>query len=437
MEKDYKKNSISLLGAIFLGTGVMISAGIFALTGQIAELSSKYFPIILIIGSIVTYFSAYSYIKFSQHYPSAGGIGMYLVEAYGKGVIASTASLMMIVSMIINQSLVARTFGSYLMTLFNQENNMIIIPALGVGLLIFSLIINLSGNAFIQGFTGIMSIVKIVGIILFSLGALYASGFVISFSQTSSATANPSLIDAFASIALAILAFKGFTTITNNGKEIVKPKKNVAKAIIFSILISLIVYLSVAFGVSGNLTVSEIIESKDYALAEAARPLFSGFGLYFTVSLAIIATITAIIASVFAVSRLIAMLADMGMIPHKQINENVRTQKQTLFYTVILAIILTIFFDLSRIASLGAILYIAMDIVIHVGLAFKKRKDINAKQWIVLSAIILDALVLSAFIYVKLLSDPFIVLIAIGMILALIVMEIFFFKSKDKSESNA
>jgi amino acid transporter len=39
MTNDYEKNSITLPGAVAMGTGVMIGAGIFALTGQIAELA--------------------------------------------------------------------------------------------------------------------------------------------------------------------------------------------------------------------------------------------------------------------------------------------------------------------------------------------------------------------------------------------------------------
>jgi hypothetical protein len=67
---NYKKNSITLVGAVGLGTGVMISAGIFALLGQVAELSGQWFPLIFIIGSIVTGFSSYSYIKMSQEFTS-------------------------------------------------------------------------------------------------------------------------------------------------------------------------------------------------------------------------------------------------------------------------------------------------------------------------------------------------------------------------------
>ncbi len=38
---SYANNSLSLTGAVSMGTGVMIGAGIFALTGQVAELSGS------------------------------------------------------------------------------------------------------------------------------------------------------------------------------------------------------------------------------------------------------------------------------------------------------------------------------------------------------------------------------------------------------------
>ena len=91
----------------------MIGAGIFALLGQVAELSGTWFPYIFVLGALISAFSAYSYIKVSNTYPSAGGIAMILKKAYGKSTITASASLLMALSMVINESLVARTFGSY------------------------------------------------------------------------------------------------------------------------------------------------------------------------------------------------------------------------------------------------------------------------------------------------------------------------------------
>lgn len=231
MSQQYKKNSISLIGAVGLGTGVMISAGIFALVGQVAELSGAWFPLIFIIGSIVTAFSAYSYVKMSQEYPSAGGIGMFLVKAYGEGTSAASAALMMAISMVINQSLVARTFGTYTIQLFEGEQATWLVPLLGVGLIVFSFLVNISGNAFIQSFTSVASLVKIIGLSSMAIAGIWAADFAMTAPDQGSNPPDTNMIHAIAGIALTILAFKGFTTITNSGEEITKPKKNVGRAI--------------------------------------------------------------------------------------------------------------------------------------------------------------------------------------------------------------
>jgi amino acid transporter len=109
----YSKGSLSLPGTIAMGTGVMIGAGIFALTGQVAELAGGLlFPVAFIVAAVISGFSAYSYIKVASAYPSAGGIAMILKKAYGETTVTGAAALLMALSMIINESLVARTFGT-------------------------------------------------------------------------------------------------------------------------------------------------------------------------------------------------------------------------------------------------------------------------------------------------------------------------------------
>lgn len=168
----YKPNSLILKGAVSLGTGVMIGAGIFALLGQVAELAGTLFPTVFLIGAIVTAFSAYSYIKFSSTYPSAGGIAMYLEKAYGKGLITGFGALLMAFSMVINESLVARTFGTYTIQLFNIEEGSFIVPLLGVGLLVFAFVVNISGNRVIEEFSSFMAFIKIAGIAIFGIAGL-------------------------------------------------------------------------------------------------------------------------------------------------------------------------------------------------------------------------------------------------------------------------
>ena len=410
-QANYKKNSLSLAGTVAMGTGVMIGAGIFALTGQIAELSGPLFPLAFLIGAVISGFSAYTYIKVSNKYPSAGGIAMILKKSYGPSTVTGAAALMMAFSMIINESLVARTFGTYTLQLFDISRDSILVSILAIVLIIFAFIINIAGNRVIGAISAVTAILKIGGILVFSLAILWATGFTFEFTQSAPGeTASPTGF--IAGIALAILAFKGFTTITNSGGEVVDPEKNVGRAIMISLGICLLVYMTVALAVGSTLSISEIITAKDYALAEAARPAFGDYGVWFTVAVAIIATASGLLASVFAVSRMLAMLTDMKLIPHSHFGMSGGVQKHTLVYTVVAAGLLAAFFDLSRIASLGAIFYLVMDVVIHWGVYRYLREDVCAKEWVLLCAIILDLLVLGAFLMMKAGSDPIIIVIS-------------------------
>ncbi|MFT7233373.1 MAG: amino acid transporter [Cyclobacteriaceae bacterium] len=416
---NYKKDSLSLKGAVALGTGVMIGAGIFALLGQVAELSGTWFPYIFIVGAIISGFSAYSYIKVSNAYPSAGGIAMILMKAYGKTTLTAAASVLMAFSMIINESLVARTFGSYTLQLFEVAENPLWVPALGVALLIVAYIINVSGNKVIEKTSQFMAVIKIAGIIVFSIGGLWAAYFTLGDLLPSTVeTSGYSAASYIGAIALSILAYKGFTTITNSGGEITNPHKNVGRSIIISLLICTAVYFLVAIAVNSSLSIAEIVKAKDYSLAEAARPAFGKYGLYFTVGIAIVATISGVIASIFAVSRMTAMLTDMKLIPHSHFGMSGSVQKHMLLYVVIIAIALTIFFDLSRIASIGAIFYLVMDMIVHWGVFKHLRREVNANGVILISALLLDLIVLIAFLWIKVNSDIFVVIVsAIGVVL--------------------
>mgnify|MGYP000990240090 FL=1 len=147
----YQKNSLSLTGTVALGTGVMIGAGIFSLTGQMAQLAGSAFPFAFLAAAIVVSFSAYSYIKISDKYPSAGGIGMYLHKMYGHSLTTAFHALLMYVSMVIAQSFLARTFGSYTLQLFDVEQTAFWVPTLGAFLIAGIFAFNLTSNRYIQG----------------------------------------------------------------------------------------------------------------------------------------------------------------------------------------------------------------------------------------------------------------------------------------------
>lgn len=411
-----------------MGTGVMIGAGIFALAGHVAEYAGPWFPAAFMIAAIISAFSAYTYIKMSNKYPSAGGIAMILHKAYGQSAVTGACALLMAFSMVINESLVARTFGTYTLQLYDAGEKQWLVPVLAVALIAGSFLINLAGNKYIGAVSKITAILKVGGILAFAAAALWESGF--SFEATTTSDSSDYSFTGFlAGVALAILAYKGFTTITSSGDEVKNPERNVGRAIMISLGVCLAVYMTVAFAAGSSLTIEELVAARDYALAEAARPALGRYGVIFTVTIAIIATASGLLASIFAVSRMLAMLTEMNLIPHSHFGMPGRIQKHTLVYTVVLAAFLAVFFDLSRIASLGAIFYLVMDIAIHWGVYRHLRHDVEAKGWILLSAIALDAVALGAFLAIKSAADPLIVFTAIAAIIIIFAFERFYLRS--------
>ena len=399
----YQEGSLSLIDAVSMGTGVMVGAGVFALTGQMAAQAGGLFPLAFIAAAIIAAFSAYSYIKLSAANPSAGGIAMYLKMAYGKGTATAGFSLLMYFSMVINESLVARTFGTYTLELFDVPEDSWLVPALGVGLLLVAFIVNLLGNDVVGKLSIATAALKVGGIAIFAVVGLWLSG--LTFEPLTSA--QDSTASGFlAATALGILAYKGFTTITNSGGEVVNPKKNVGRAIVISLTICGLLYTLVAFAVVGSLSLDEIKSAKDYVLAEAARPVLGEAAVWFTVLIAIIATVSGVIASAFAVSRMLAMLTNMGLVPHRHFGMPGDVQTHTLVYTIVIAIVLTVSMDLSRIAAMGAFFYLVMDIAIHWGVLRRLRGEVSANPVILVVAILLDLVALGALLVVKGGSDP-------------------------------
>ena len=416
MDKDgrtthYDKGSLTLSGTVMLGTGVMIGAGIFALTGQMAEMVGVLFPLAFLAAAVVVSFSAYSYVKISNAYPSAGGIGMYLHKAYGDSLPTAFNALLMYFSMVIAQSFLARTFGSYTMQLFGGDESGRTVAMLGVGLIIFAFIVNLLSNRFIQKVAGFIGVLKIGGILVFGIiGVWVADSLALDFGHTDNVETSGNFLGA---TALGILAFKGFTTITNSGSEVIDPKRNVGRAIVISIIACVVIYTLVGFSVASNLSLSEIIDTRDYSLAAAARPALGEYGVWFTVAIAMTATAGGILASIFAVSRMLAMLTEMKLVPHRHFGMPGSIQKHTLVYTVVLGIFLTAFFDLSRIAALGIVFYLVMDIAIHWGVIRYLADEIKAKRWVPIVAIVFDLLALIGFVWVKLNADPWVIGVAL------------------------
>jgi amino acid transporter len=145
--------------------------------------------------------------------------------------------------------LVVQTFGAYTLQVVDLGPAAFWVPTLGVILLAAALAVNVASNRLIESTAAVMAIIKIGGLAVFAIVGL-------SLVDLSSVAARPTEDELVASpegfvaaVALAILAYKGFTTITNSGGEIVGPHRNTGRAIVISLAICSLLYLLIDIAV--------------------------------------------------------------------------------------------------------------------------------------------------------------------------------------------
>ncbi|MBH0022916.1 APC family permease [Salinibacterium sp. SWN248] len=415
-----RTDKISLMGSVSLGTGVMIGAGIFALVGQVAEFAGDFFPLAFLLGAIVAAISSYSYVRYSSVNPSAGGIAMLLKDAYGPGVAAGSFSLFMYVSMVVAESLLARTFGTYLLRPFGLQDSVILVPILGVAAIATAAIVNFVGNTVVERSATITAIAKIIGIAVLAIAGLIGvsaggEGFLAKSSGDSI-----SIVGVLAGTTLCVLAYKGFTTITNQGDDIRDPKRNIARSILISLAICTFLYLLITVSVSSSIGASGAVDARNYALAQAAEPFFGAWGVGITVAIAVVATLSGLLASLYSVSRLYGMLQEMKQAP--SLPKSV--PHQPMIITAGLAILVTVFLDLSQIASMGVFLYLTMDMAVQWAVIRRLRAKIEARIWLPVLTIVLDLAILIPFAVLKIQSDLFTVIVAAVVAAAIVAAQV-------------
>ena len=415
-----------------MGTGVMVGAGIFALTGQVADLAGPLFPLALLAAAGVAGLGSYSYVKAAQSQPSAGGIAMILTQAYGRSTVAAGSAMLMALSMVLNEALVARTFGTYLTEPFGVAAGWLV-PVLAVLAIAGAVAINLARNESIGWLQTGGAIIKIGGIGLLAVAAMAVSGFSYEAGSEGLSTGT-SLAGFVAATGLGVLAYKGFTTITNDGSELQNPSRNVGRAIVISLVICAVVYLVVAIGAGSSLTVEQIVDAQNYALAEAARPALGQAGVIATVVVAVVACLTGLIASMFAVSRMLTMVTDMRMIPHRHFGMPGSVRHHILVYLGVVAALLAVVLDLSQIAAVGIVFYLVMDIAIQWGVLTRIRHDIHARAWVVIAALAADAVVLVAFMAMRGREAPWVIAGALAGAVAVFAFEAWYLRRHPEAE---
>ncbi len=414
----YKSGSkVSFWSAVAMGIGAMVGAGIFALLGQAGMIAGNAVWISFIIGGLIALLSGYSIGRLGARFPSSGGFVEYLVQAYGEGIFSGAISVLMYISALVSVSLIARVFGSYAYELLPASSPHIFVEIFTASIILFFMAINLQGASSVAKIENIVVFLKISALVIFAI-----AGIITLEPAKLSPALYPPINKIFFSLAITFFAYEGFRIITNAAEDMPNPAKTLPRAIMTSILIVMVLYVAVSFAVFGNLSAKEVIRAQDYALAEAARPAFGATGFIIMTLAALLATSSAINASLYAATNVTYRLARLGELP-SVFGKPIKRSREGLIISSIAILIMALFFDLSSIAAIGAVSTLIIHMIVHIG-HLRVIKKTKASSILVVAAIIFTFGAIALSLIYLMGERPQIIFWIIGFIVLAFIIEI-------------
>ncbi len=413
--------NIGLLGAISIGIGGMVGGGIFAVLGEAVSLAHGATAIAFVIAGFVALLSAYSYAKLSVKYQSEGGTVTFIDNAFGDNILSGSLNLMLWLSYLVTISLYATAFASYGATFFSHQSSLLTHILISVAIFVPA-VINLLSSSFVSKSEAIIVTIK-VSLLVFII--------IMGFSYVEVEKLSPQHYASNFSIVVAgmiiFVAYEGFELIANAAEDIKNPEKNLPRAFYTSVIVVITLYILIAVITTGSVDESVLMQAKDYALAEAAKPSLGHTGFVIVSLAALLSTFSAINATIYGNARLGYVIAKDGMLPRSLMDEDTKTGVpfKGVLYTTILSLLLANSINLTEIAIIGSAGFLLIFLLTNLS-AYKLHKEIGANKSITIISSLSTFAALSTLLLHTYKSNPHAVIIFISFIIISLLFELIY-----------
>jgi APA family basic amino acid/polyamine antiporter len=345
-KKPKLKRRVSLFALKVYGVGNVLGAGIYSLIGEVVGITGNLSWLAFIVASITGALTGLSYAELSAIYPKSAAEFVYTEEAFKKRILSFILGWIIIFSGILSAATVALAFGGYL-------SGLIGIPSIYLNIIFAILLVVILGVVNLIGIKTstrtniIFTLIEASGLIIIIIIGIPSFGTVDYFALPAAST----FTAVFSSVALIFFAYIGFEDIANIAEEVKEPHKNLPKAIIYSIIITTVVYCLTAISIVSILDYN-IIAASEAPLNEVATAVLGPIGGVIMSSIALFATANTVLIMLIVTSRMMYGMARDKALPKGlgKISSKFRTPIIAVILTTCFTIVPIIFGDISLVA---------------------------------------------------------------------------------------
>ena len=312
-----RSEKLGLLEVVAMGVGGMVSGGIYAVLGVAMQQAGNAVPLSYLVGGVITLLTAYSYLKLTLHYGEHGGAFTFVEHATDNHHIAGFVGWVLIVGYVGVMAMYAFAFGAYTLTaaraIVGIDLPQLLRPVISVLMVGAFVGLNLSGIQETGLFEDIAVYVKVVVLLsLATLGIVFYGGEPLAMEFFDKGYLSP--ITGFAVI---FVSYEGFQLLVYDYDDIENVERTLPIGMYVSIGIAILIYVSVSFMATLQLTPEQLLAHEETALAAAVSniPFLGAVGFVLVIISAIKSTSSGINATLFGTSRLVHEIATEGAIP--------------------------------------------------------------------------------------------------------------------------
>ena len=300
------RRDLGLIDAVGVGLGAIIGAGIFVVTGVAAGVAGPAFIVALLIAGIAATCNALSSAELAASYPQSGGTYEYGYRLLHP-LLGFSAGWMFLASKLAAGGTVALGFGSYFSKLVPFAD-----PRTSA---VIAVVILTAANLFGIKKAGRLNTI-IVAATLLALTAFVVAG-IPSFDR---ANLQPFAPHGFSGIAeaaaLLFFAYTGYARIATLGEEVNEPRKTIPRAVVITIVVSVVLYIAVALIAVGTVG-AEFLAASSSPL-ESASTRFGFPGITWIVVLgATTAMLGVLLSQIVGISRMMFAMARRSDVPER------------------------------------------------------------------------------------------------------------------------
>ncbi len=341
------KRRISLFGVTVYGVGNVLGAGIYALIGEVVGITGNLSWLAFILASVTGALTGLSYAELSAMFPKSAAEFVYTEKAFKIRLLSFLLGWIIIFSGILSAATVALGFAGYLAALIGFSP-IILVVIFAVILIVIVSLINFVGIRASTWTNILFTLIEASGLIfIIIIGIPYlgtVNYFVLPIGGSFGAI--------FSAVALIFFAYIGFEDIANVAEEVKDPARNLPRAIIYSIIITTVLYCLTALSVVSIL--------QDNPIADPQAPLNSvvtivigPVGGIIMSFIALFATANTVLIMMIVTSRMMYGMARDKALPDglSKISPKFRTPALAVLLTMILTIIPLFLGDIKTIAD--------------------------------------------------------------------------------------